>query len=475
MVCANGATLNQLPNEMLYYTTLKSLGVDGMYPRLGRLAFPRRTTVETPHYLAITSRGAVPHISPDMMKAHTNIKGVYIALEDFIEKAPQGVPPVYKYDVSSQLSPLRQFIALSNDSLLLLAPRRIPPIHCPASNTNTAISVLTSVGFRQLESEGYVKAVQTLRPDVVVGMGDMVTGQRAGLKRVEKMGNRTLNWTYEMIVGQSHEESQEQDFSTSALFAPILPINSEQQSHYLDQLQDSRDLIHGLALYEASIISELPPSLLALPRLSLDEPSSPHKLLHEISLGVDIFAIPFIGAATDAGIALDFAFPPSSGGYQTRASLMPLGIDMWSSVHAADLSPLQPGCECYACVKHHRAYVQHLLVAKEMLGWVLLQVHNHCVLDRFFAGVRASITNECFEQDREDFGKFYENDLPEKTGLGPRVRGYQFKSEGPGEPKKNPLAYRTLDDAKERLAEAPIPSSSIDAGELEEKGFAGKV
>lgn len=60
-----------------------------------------------------------------------------------------------------------------------------------------------------------------------------------------------------------------------------------------------------------------------------------------------------------------------------------------------------------------------------------------------------------------------------------RVRGYHFKSGGPGEAKKNPLAYRSLNDAAEKVAEAEgagaVPGLDVGAGELEEKGFAEKV
>ena len=38
--------------------------------------------METPHYLALTTRGTVPHVSQDMMKVNTNIGSVYAALED---------------------------------------------------------------------------------------------------------------------------------------------------------------------------------------------------------------------------------------------------------------------------------------------------------------------------------------------------------------------------------------------------------
>ena len=52
-----------------------------------------------------------------------------------------------------------------------------------------------------------------------------------------------------------------------------------------------------------------------------------------------------------------------------------------------------------------------------------------------------------------------------------RVRGYQYKSEGPGEKKKNPSAYRTLHSANEKLAEANLPSPDVDGYEMEEDGI----
>ena len=56
-----------------------------------------------------------------------------------------------------------------------------------------------------------------------------------------------------------------------------------------------------------------------------------------------------------------------------------------------------------------------------------------------------------------------------------RVRGYQFRSEGKGGPRKNPIAYRSLDDGKNKLAEAALPSPNADADDLEQQGFAIKV
>ncbi|KAJ9664428.1 hypothetical protein H2201_005176 [Coniosporium apollinis] len=447
--------LSQLPDEMLSFTILKAS--EGIAPRLGKLAFPGRSTIQTPHYVGNTSRGVIPHLSQDMFSKHTNI---------------DATPPVYKLVLPDTESPLRRFIALKQDALLIMGARRMPPVAAPAANTNSAISILTSVGFRHLASSDYVAAAQRLRPDIVVGLGDIVYKQQAkpSNKRVAKMGDRTEAWTKDIVAGKSGLGKTTRGDSCYSVFAPILPISHGLQSSYLDELADEmRDQLSGLAIYDPGSLVDLPEVLSPLPRLSFSEPASPQQLLHELSLGMDLFTIPFINAATDAGIALDFTFPPSN---EPGSAKRPLGINMWPSTHATDLSPLSSGCECYACTRHHRAYLQHLLAAKEMLGWTLLQVHNHQVMDKFFAGVRTSIGKGSFEEDRVAFETVYEPELPEKTGQGPRVRGYQFKSEGPGEAKKNLSAYRMLDERKELLAEASTSSSGADAKDLEDIGFA---
>jgi len=51
-------------------------------PRLGCLCFQGRQPIDTPHYVAVSSRGAVPHLSQDMMRDNTAIGAMYAALED---------------------------------------------------------------------------------------------------------------------------------------------------------------------------------------------------------------------------------------------------------------------------------------------------------------------------------------------------------------------------------------------------------
>lgn len=275
-----------------------------------------------------------------------------------------------------------------------------------------------------LEIDEYIQATRILRPDIVIGCADLVhleAGQNIGSKRKGKMGERTRAWMRGLIAGLGEEKGEGR--RATSIWAPILPIEREMQTEYLDGLteDEAQDAIGGIALYSASSIASIPSPLQLLPRLSLTAPSTPHTILREIALGIDMFTVPFLTATTDAGVALSFGFPAPSS-----SSQLPLGIDMLLPTHATDLAPLQQGCECDACTNHHRAYIHHLLNAKEMLAWVLLQVHNHHIVDRFFAGVRDSIARDTFARDALAFDKTYEPEIPVGTGQGPRYIFFPF-------------------------------------------------
>ena len=388
-------------------------------------------------------------------------------------------------------SPIHTFAALPRELITLLAPRRTPAVSSPIGNSNSAISIYPSTGFRTLSNKNYISYVGTLKPDIAVGLADVSHGLKPGVKRVAKMADRTQDWVTQLLAEKRDGQ---------AIFAPVLSIDFLDQWEYINAISDElAEDLSGLAFYDSNLLPDIPAAtwISKLPRLSLDEPTSPSHILRQISLGMDIFTIPFISFATDAGIALTFRFPqplpattPSSGGGATPSSdettpsngngtsTLPLGTDMWPKTHATSLIPISTACNCYTCTTHHRAFIQHLLAAKEMLGWALIQIHNHHILSEFFTAVRKSIASETFEADCAEFNRVYEAELPEKSGQGPRVRGYHFKSEGPSEPKKNKKAWGKVGaenvDVEERGEGGDIEPDEL-ATELEEKGFAERL
>jgi queuine tRNA-ribosyltransferase len=240
------------------------------------------------------------------------------------------------------------------------------------------------------------------------------------------MVERTEEWVEEFFH-LLDPQGRLKDMGVS-VFAPVLPVEYPIQWDYLRFLaEDVRESLSGLAVYDVNLVPELVnyPPLVALPRLSFGPSKTPQDLLRQISLGIDVCTVPFLNTASDAGIALSFTFPPPD-----TSSVQPLGVDMWSEDHTISLQPLVDGCKCYTCTNHHRAFIKHLLNAKEMLGWNLLQIHNHSVLSTFFKGIRETLSQgtERFEELSKKFTAAYEPEVPRGTGERPRARGYHFKS-----------------------------------------------
>jgi len=64
-----------------------------------------------------------------------------------------------------------------------------------------------------------------------------------------------------------------------------------------------------------------------------------------------------------------------------------------------DFAPLDETCPCYTCQHFSRAYLNHLIKSGEMLGYILLSLHNIAELIRFTQEIRQSILGGTFAQD----------------------------------------------------------------------------
>ena len=60
--------------------------------------------------------------------------------------------------------------------------------------------------------------------------------------------------------------------------------------------------------------------------------------------------------------------------------------------------PISPDCACPACTQHHAGYVQHLLVAHEILGASLLQAHNLAQYTLLFQAARHAISSNKLQE-----------------------------------------------------------------------------
>ena len=67
--------------------------------------------------------------------------------------------------------------------------------------------------------------------------------------------------------------------------------------------------------------------------------------------------------------------------------------------HERDPQPLEADCPCPAC-RHSRGYLRHLFMAGEMLGPILLSIHNVTYYQRLVAGARGAIEAGTFAEFR---------------------------------------------------------------------------
>ena len=66
-------------------------------------------------------------------------------------------------------------------------------------------------------------------------------------------------------------------------------------------------------------------------------------------------------------------------------------ITITQARHREDGAPIDPGCPCPACRRFSRAYLRHLFVADELLGYVLATMHNLHYILGLMAAIRAAI------------------------------------------------------------------------------------
>ncbi len=107
---------------------------------------------------------------------------------------------------------------------------------------------------------------------------------------------------------------------------------------------------------------------------------APEDLLNGISRGVDIF---------------DCVLPTRLARHQ--AAFTHTGrINLMNAAHSHDQAPIDSDCDCYTCRTFSRAYLRHLIVAKEMLASSLVSIHNIRFLVKLMEESRLAIQNGTF-------------------------------------------------------------------------------
>lgn len=199
---------------------------------------------------------------------------------------------------------------------------------------------------------------------------------------------RTHRWAERCRAAQSR--------SDQALFGIVQggvdPVLRRQSCQFLVGLDFPGYAIGGLSVGESktdmcSMLDVVNPLLPTGKPRYLMGVGTPEDLVEGVARGVDIFDCVLPTRIARHGAAL------------TRRAQ----INMRNAIHAQDPRPIEDDCDCYACQHFSRAYVRHLIKAKEILAHILLSIHNLRVLVRLAQDMRAAILAGEFDRFRQAF------------------------------------------------------------------------
>ena len=95
--------------------------------------------------------------------------------------------------------------------------------------------------------------------------------------------------------------------------------------------------------------------------------------------------------AVDRGIDFFDCVYPSRNGRHGHVYTHHGKLNLFNKKFELDPRPIEEGCQCPACRTYSRAYIRHLLKAKEMLGMRLCVLHNLYYYNHLMTDIRAAI------------------------------------------------------------------------------------
>lgn len=116
--------------------------------------------------------------------------------------------------------------------------------------------------------------------------------------------------------------------------------------------------------------------------------------------------------AVDRGVDFFDCVYPSRNGRHGHVYTNYGKLNLFNAKYELDERPIEEGCGCPACRSYSRAYIRHLLKAKEMLGMRLCVLHNLWFYNTMMEEIRAAIENGEY--------KTYKKRKLEKMAQGPQ-------------------------------------------------------
>lgn len=349
--------------------------------RLGRF----RTThneVETPQFMPVGTVGSVKSLDPRDL---TDLGATVILGNTYHLGIRPGVPTLEALGGMHTMAAWPRSILTDSGGFQILSLTNLRKI------TEEGVQFRNHIdgGLLDLTPELSLRIQAAIGSDIAMVLDHLAPSNSPRAVVEEAMG-RTTRWALRSLAARTRPDQ--------ALFAIVQGgVDLELRQRHVEELcahPFDGFAVGGLAVGE-SIPQMYETLAFTAPKLPVDKPrylmgvGTPQDLVEGVARGIDLF---------------DCVMPTRNarkGGLFVDAGRRKINLN--NARFKDDRGPLDPTCTCYTCRTFSAGYLRHLLVAKELLVYRLLSIHNlHIYLD-LMRNLRAALREGRFAAFRRDW------------------------------------------------------------------------
>ena len=339
--------------------------------------------VETPAFCPVGTAGAVKGITPQQLKE----TGADIILANTYHLLLR--PGV---DVVEKLGGLHKLMAWNAPLLTDSGGYQVFSLSSLTEIDDDGVEFASHVdGTRiYLNAEITTKIQNRLGADIIICF-DQCTPFPCDDSQLKKAVERTVRWAKR--AKQAHANPDQ------LLFAVVqggvnLPLRTQCASE-LVKLDFDGYAIGGLSVGEGheNMLKTVSHTIQFLPR------SLPCHLMG-VGTPADIIA------AVRAGVDMFDCVLPTRNGRNALAFTQNGSVRLRNSTHIEDSGPVEAGCDCYCCTNFSRGTLRHFFNVGEMLGPILVSLHNLKFYQRLMAKIRQTLKENEFANWANEQSKF---------------------------------------------------------------------
>lgn len=352
------------------------LGVDASSrARVGRVHTPHGA-FDTPAFMPVGTQGTIKGVMPDVVAA-TGAQCILANTYHLMLRPGE--------TVVAELGDLHRFMGWKGPILTDSGGFQVFSLADLNKISDTGVTFRSHIdgSVHHLDARRSMEVQNALGADIIMAFDECPPGN-APREYHETAVERTVQWARECI--EAHQRAGEQ-----ALFGIVQGGTHadlrERCAAELIGMDFPGYAIGGVAVGEGF---EAMKGVLghATPLLPSDKP----RYLMGVGYPRDI------ALAVASGIDMFDCVLPTRNGRNAYAFTASGPIRLRNAQYQRDSGPIEAGCDCYACREFTRGAIRHYFFAGEMLGPVLVSVHNMRFYQRFMADIRRAIAGGSFSE-----------------------------------------------------------------------------